>query len=74
MAEVTVKKCDVFGTYKDVREVEVTVSVGSDCDPTTQQGDRKWAMDACPKAYDRLIRFLERGVKPPTGRKQEPTT
>lgn len=53
-----VAKCDVFGTYKDVKPIRVLIQ--SDGEPVTR--DREWTAYLSPRARIRLNRFIERGL------------
>lgn len=65
MATVTRDECDVFGGIDDVFKVHVVVS-------TKAKGDTEFTFrfnemkDMCPRAFDRLLRLIDRGTTPPS--------
>lgn len=68
MATQTYKICDVFGTWKDVREVTISVTeIGM-----VENGEPKTilnkAVDLSPRALERLLKKVETGTTPPKKR------
>ena len=63
MATVEVKKCDVFGTQKDIREVHIIVRYKNqliDDDAIFES-----IKDMSPRAVKRLVMMLGRATSPP---------
>lgn len=62
----TKKRCDVYGTAKNVESYRVEI-VKRDDENTPDDGVllRGVDIDLSPRAYDRLIAFLERGTTAP---------
>ena len=61
MAVKEVMQCDVFGTCKDVMNYSVSVV------DAAGEFDTEYKVDLSPKALNRLLRFIERGVTKPSG-------
>ena len=61
MAEYTGKKCDVFGTLKNVRRFGVVIRDVADNNNVYEN-----AADLSPRALERLLKFVRRGISPPT--------
>lgn len=68
MSTETVKKCDVFGTIKDVKAIRITIAelvvLDEDQDAKVDVKHQR-QVDMCERAVERLFRFLDRGTTPP---------
>lgn len=65
MAQVTFRKCDVYGGTRDVELIRVTINVDPDQLrlPGIPDGlPRTWERDLCRRAVRRLVRFIDRGM------------
>ncbi len=69
MAEVTVKKCDVFDVIKKV-EVE-TITIARHNSDTGEMEIIPFTVDMCERAHKRLVAFVERATKPPVRKDAE---
>lgn len=58
MVMANVRKCDIYGTFNDVRKVKVTITVEGEKDAGVYE------RDMCPRAIKRLKGFLDRGTTP----------
>ena len=65
MAEVTRKVCDIYGVPNQVYPVRVCI----ECEVPLPVLDK--TVDMCPKAMERLKKYVERGLTPPKGKKGE---
>jgi len=73
--QVTVRQCDVTGGSRNVCRYRVRIEKLPDPpDPTDAEPKwqlvANWKRDLCPRALDRLSRFVDRGVTRP-GEKPE---
>lgn len=74
MSEVTLKKCDVFGTTKDVRRITVNLVAdlvalrNHDGEAVTTSLGYDLSADLSPRAVARLLRFIRRGLAAPPPR------
>lgn len=67
MATKNLTVCDVYGTTRDVTSYAIRLVVlGGEQDAECVDEAKA---DLCPRAYGRLLRFIERGVSPPPPRK-----
>ena len=63
MADVTLRKCDVYGSTKDVKRYRVSVH---ELDGDGALIEKNRTADLSPRAYARLLRFIDKGVTPAT--------
>jgi len=66
MAEVTVKRCDVFGTVKNVKSYVIGVQVAGDwsCGPPDSPMVARNEVDLSPRGLKRVCRAIERALTP----------
>lgn len=71
MAEVTLKRCDVYGTTKGVERYQIRVMLESEVGDSSDmpEGDQWTEVDLSPRGHKRLLHFIDRGIKPPTRKK-----
>lgn len=65
MSIVNVKKCDVYGTAKNVRTYQLVVTM-NDTDGDPEMVTDK-SVDLSDRALTRLLAFIERGASAPGG-------
>lgn len=74
MVDELVKRCDVYGTIRDVRQYEITVrqlEPGEKPAMEPRPGESKTTLrvaDLGDRGYRRLLKFVDRGLVPPTTR------
>jgi hypothetical protein len=56
------KVCDVFGTAKNVQQVDVSIK-------TEGETPHEFAADLCPRGLERLLKKVKGGLAPPPERK-----
>ncbi|MCZ6654821.1 MAG: hypothetical protein O7D91_17565 [Planctomycetota bacterium] len=69
MATEMVRICDVFPFKKDVRKVLIRVFVGKPGEDTPDNAMVELSarnVDLSQAAYERCMRFIDRGIVPPT--------
>ena len=69
MATVSVTKCDVFGTVKDVIQVRITVEY--EISPDVWENHKQVTRDMGVRGVDRLFKFIDRGTTPPSKKKTD---
>lgn len=69
MAEVTVKKCDVFDVIKKVEVTTITIARFDSVTGKTKV--LPFTVDMCERAHARLVKFVERATKPPVRKDAE---
>jgi hypothetical protein len=62
-----IRVCDVYGTTNKTRRylIDITVVEG-DGPPVVGRVVQRFEKDLCPRALDRLVNFIMRGIAPPT--------
>lgn len=63
MVEKRVKCCDVFDSNKDIKTFEVVIREVPDHDGGVKFNK---SIDLSKRGYGRMMKFLERGTRPPT--------
>lgn len=67
MADVTLRKCDVFGGTKDVKRYRVSVvEMNGEAALMEKDAATDRTADLSPRAYKRLLNLIDKGVKPST--------
>jgi hypothetical protein len=63
MAEVTLRKCDVYGTVKDVMTFRITIEQKDNEGQFVETGPSR-LIDLGPRAFVRLTGAIDRATKP----------
>lgn len=66
MAQLEVRQCDVFKTFKNVRSVGIVICDGEalEAGDEVQNVEKEFVVDLSPRAYERLIKFINKGISP----------